>query len=41
MGQAAVTCGATQTAVANALRHFRHRRHEVLLFHLLDDVELN
>ncbi|MGD0092805.1 MAG: DUF58 domain-containing protein [Planctomycetota bacterium] len=30
-----------QDAVANALRHFRHRRHEVLLFHLLDDVELN
>jgi len=30
-----------QDAVASALRHFRHRRHEVLLFHLLDDVEMN
>jgi uncharacterized protein (DUF58 family) len=28
-------------AVATALRHFRHRRHEVILFHLLDDAELN
>ena len=27
--------------VAGALRHFRHRRHEVLLFHLLDDAEIN
>ncbi|MCZ7647499.1 MAG: DUF58 domain-containing protein [Planctomycetota bacterium] len=24
-----------------ALQHFRHRRHEVLLLHLLDDAELN
>jgi uncharacterized protein (DUF58 family) len=27
--------------VANALRHFRHRRHEVLVFHLMDDAELD
>lgn len=27
--------------VSAALRHFRHRRHEVLLFHLLDDAEIN
>ncbi len=27
--------------VAGALRHFRHRRHEVLLLHLMDDSELN
>ncbi|HEY3320457.1 MAG TPA: DUF58 domain-containing protein [Planctomycetota bacterium] len=27
--------------IASALRHFRHRRHEVLLLHLLDDSELN
>jgi len=27
--------------VASALRHFRHRRHEVLLFHLMDDAEIN
>ena len=27
--------------VAGALRHFRHRRHEVILFHLMDDAELN
>jgi len=27
--------------VAKALRHFRHRRHEVILFHLMDDEELN
>lgn len=30
-----------QEEVFAALRHLRHRRHEVLLFHLLDDVELN
>ena len=28
-------------AVLRALRHFRHRRHEVMLFHLLDEAELN
>lgn len=27
--------------LASALRHMRYRRHEVLLFHLLDDHELN
>jgi len=27
--------------VATALRHFRHRRHEVIVFHLMDDAELN
>ena len=27
--------------VASALQHFRHRRHEVLLFHLLDASEIN
>ncbi|MCY3022993.1 MAG: DUF58 domain-containing protein [Planctomycetota bacterium] len=30
-----------QDMVASALRHFRHRRHEVILFHLLDDMEIN
>jgi uncharacterized protein (DUF58 family) len=28
-------------AVAKALQHFRHRRHEVILFHLLDESELS
>ena len=27
--------------LARALRHFRHRRHEVILLHLFDDAELN
>jgi uncharacterized protein (DUF58 family) len=27
--------------VYSALRHFRHRRHEVLVLHLMDDAELN
>jgi len=27
-------------ALLNGLQHFRHRRHEVIVFHLLDDAEL-
>lgn len=27
-------------AIADSLQHFRHRRHEVIVFHVLDDVEL-
>jgi hypothetical protein len=26
-------------AVMNGLKHFRHRQHEVLVFHILDDLE--
>jgi uncharacterized protein (DUF58 family) len=29
------------TAILNALHHFRHRRHEVLLFHILAEEELS
>jgi len=29
-----------QTAVLSALKHFRHRKHEVIVFHLLDESEL-
>ncbi len=28
-------------AILNALHHFRHRRHEVILFHVMADEELN
>jgi uncharacterized protein (DUF58 family) len=27
------------TAILNGLKHFRHRQHEVLVFHVLDDLE--
>ncbi|MBI3832554.1 MAG: DUF58 domain-containing protein [Planctomycetes bacterium] len=30
-----------ETEVLRALRHFRHRKHEVLLFHLLDPAEVD
>jgi len=29
-----------QTEVLSALKHFRHRKHEVIVFHLLDESEL-
>jgi uncharacterized protein (DUF58 family) len=28
-------------AIANGLQHFRHRHHEVIVFHVLDDAEIN
>ena len=30
-----------QAAVINALQHFRHRKHEVLVFHVMDPAEVN
>jgi len=29
-----------QRAVLSGLKHFRHRKHEVIVFHLLDDSEI-
>jgi uncharacterized protein (DUF58 family) len=29
-----------EAAIANGLQHFRHRHHEVIVFHVLDDAEL-
>jgi uncharacterized protein (DUF58 family) len=30
-----------EAAIANGLQHFRHRHHEVIVFHVLDDAELS
>ena len=29
-----------EAAIASGLQHFRHRHHEVIVFHVLDDAEL-
>jgi len=31
----------SQTEVMRGLRHFKHKKHEVLLFHVLDDAEIH
>ena len=35
------TCSAIPTTILSGLQHFRHRKHEVILFHILDRDELD
>ena len=34
------TCSTTSPRILAGLKHFRHRRHEVIVFHVLDPAEL-
>ena len=35
------TCSTTCRRIVTGLKHFRHRRHEVIVFHILDPAELD